>query len=239
MTLVVQFAMQGEARPFLARRRLLELSPDPSFGFRFYQEGPLVVAVAGLHPRFGVDAIGTVPAALLTHATLTRFAPSRVISAGTAGGFEARGGRVGQVYLGAETAVFHDRRIALPNFQEMGQGHFPVECDRALATRLGLEVGIVSTGDSLDCTPEDLRQLIALGASVKEMEAAAVAWVCERHAVPLVLLKAITDIVDHPGSTASQFLENYDLAVTCLSEKLDSVVNHYLGCTGLPQKPNV
>jgi 5'-methylthioadenosine nucleosidase len=229
MTIALQFAMAGEAAPFLARGSFQPLPPDAVYGFQFHEgRGPhgqaLIVAVAGAHPRFNVDSIGTIPAALLAHAVISRFQPTRVINAGTAGGFEARGGRVGDVYLGAEVAVFHDRRIPLPGLEAMGRGHFPVACDRALAAKLGLKVGIVSTGDSLDCTPEDLAHLTALEASVKEMEAAGIAWVCERHGVPLTLLKAITDIVDHPASTQTQFLENYSLAVTRLAAALEAVV---------------
>src|SRR5690606_22944711 len=93
--------------------------------------------------------------------------------------------------------------------------------------RLGLKVGVVSTGDSLDCSPEDLARLVAHGACVKEMEAAAIAWVCELHRVPLVLLKAITDLVDHHEATAAQFLENYGLAVRRLASELERVVAHY------------
>jgi 5'-methylthioadenosine/S-adenosylhomocysteine nucleosidase len=234
MTLAVQFAMALEAAPFLERGTFGPPTHDATYGFHFHegktkQGVSLVVAVAGAHPRFGVDSIGTIPASLLTHSLLERFKPSRLINAGTAGGFESRGGKVGDVYLGADVAVFHDRRIPLPGFEAMGRGHFPVECDRALAARLGLKVGIVSTGDSLDCTPEDLKHLTELQASVKEMEAAGIAWVCERHRVPLVLLKAITDIVDHPASTQSQFLENYGLAVARLAESLEALVAHHAG----------
>jgi nucleoside phosphorylase len=228
MTLAIQFAMAGEAEPFLARRKFTRLPSDATFGFQYHRAGDLVVAVAGAHPRFGVDSIGTVPAALLTNALLSRFHPKRLINAGTAGGFESRGAQVADVYLGAEVAVFHDRRIPLPGFLAMGHGHFPVECDRALAESLGLKVGIVSTGDSLDCTPEDLKHLAALDASVKEMEAAGVAWVCERHRVPLVLLKSLTDLVDHASSTQEQFVKNYALAVERLAEKLDALATHYL-----------
>ncbi len=226
-TLALQFAMTGEALPFLKRGTFRPLPPDPVYGFQFHEGDGVVVGIAGTHPRFGVDSIGSVPAALLTHTLLTRFAPTRLINAGTAGGFEAKGGRVGDVYLGAEVAVFHDRRIALPGFREMGHGHFPVECDRALAARLGLKVGIVSTGDSLDATSEDLKHLAALNAEVKEMEAAGIAWVCERHRTPLVLLKALTDLVDHAESTESQFVENYSLAVTKLALALEQVVAHF------------
>lgn len=58
------------------------------------------------------------------------------------------------MYMGAGTAVFHDRRIALDGFAAMGRGHFPIHGDEGLATRLGFKMGIVSTGDSLDCTPK-------------------------------------------------------------------------------------
>jgi len=228
--LVIQFAMAGEAAPFLARRRFTALTADPAFGFQFHQaaDAPLVVAIAGAHPRFNVDSIGTIPAALLANTALERFGPTRLINAGTAGGFESRGGVVGDLYMGAEVAVFHDRRIPLPGFEAMGHGHFPVDCDRALAQRLGFKVGIVSTGDSLDATSEDLKHLAALNASVKEMEAAGIAWVCEHRRTPLTLLKAITDIVDHPASTQSQFLENYALATARLAEGLERLVAHYL-----------
>ncbi len=223
----IQFAMAGEAAPFLATGGFTESAPDVTYGFRFYERPGVVVGVAGTHPRFNVDSIGTVPASLLAHTLLTRFKPSRLINAGTAGGFASKGGAIGDVYLGAEAVVFHDRRIPLGDFAAMGRGHFPVECDRALAAKLGLKVGVVSTGDSLDCTPEDAKHLAELDASVKEMEAAGIAWVCERHRVPLVLLKAITDLVDHHTSTAEQFMQNYSLAVTRLESALRGVVEHY------------
>ena len=227
MTLGIQFAMAGEAAPFLARGAFTRVESDPVYGFEFHQSGEVVVAVAGAHPRFKVDSIGTVPAVLLADRLITRFGVTRLINAGTAGGFQSRGGGIADVYLGAEAVVFHDRRIPLDGFEAMGRGHFPVECDVALATKLGLKTGVVSTGDSLDCTDEDAKHLGALGASVKEMEAAGIAWVCERHGVPLVLLKSITDLVDHHASTASQFVQNYALATSKLANALSEVVVHY------------
>jgi 5'-methylthioadenosine/S-adenosylhomocysteine nucleosidase len=226
MTLAVQFAMAAEAAPFLARRGLRHAHTDPRYGFQFHEGDGLVAAIAGTHPRYQVDSIGTISAALLTSSLLERYRPARLVNAGTAGGFEARGAQVGDVFLGAEVVVFHDRRIPLPGFEAMGRAHLPVWCDRALATKLGLKVGVVSTGDSLDCTPEDLAQLTALDAEVKEMEAASIAWVCERHGVPLLLLKAITDLVDHPSPTSEQFVQNLSLAVARLTDALEALVEH-------------
>jgi 5'-methylthioadenosine nucleosidase len=43
-----------------------------------------------LDPRFGVDSVGTVPAAIATYAALTALKPDLLLNAGTAGGFKAR-----------------------------------------------------------------------------------------------------------------------------------------------------
>ena len=67
-----------------------------------------------------------------------------------------------------------------------------------------VQSGIVSSGNSLDFTMEDLHLFEAHGVAVKEMEAAAVAWAAHLHATPVFALKAITDIVDGvpPGCSA-------------------------------------
>ncbi len=84
--------MAGEADAFLSRGKFTKLAGSGPYDFQFHEEPKrgLIVAVAGAHPRFKVDSIGSVPAALLAHETLTRFRPARFINAGTAGGFASR-----------------------------------------------------------------------------------------------------------------------------------------------------
>ena len=65
-----------------------------------------------------------------------------------------------------------------------------------LIEALGLKSGIVSSGNSLNCGPEDRAALEASGASIKEMEGAAIGYVASLFSVPLLAVKAITDIVD-------------------------------------------
>jgi len=240
--LVVQFAMRGEAAPLLARGEFSPLEwqgSDSRYGFllhsgRTHLGHEVLVAISGVHPRDQIDSIGTLTAALLTHSVITRYSPRLIINAGTAGGFQMQETKIGDVFLGDRHAVFHDRRVALPgNFPRFADGMRPVLHDPELATRLGLRSGVVSTGDSLDCTSEDMKHLIRHGASAKEMEAAAIAHVCEAQGVPLVLLKSITDIVDHTegdaehATTEAQFLRNYGLAVERLTDRLEQVIAHY------------
>ena len=56
--------------------------------------------------------------------------------------------------------------------------------------------GIVTSGNSLDYTREDMDAMVAAGAAVKEMEASAIAWAAHLFGTPMFALKSITDIVD-------------------------------------------
>ena len=55
---------------------------------------------------------------------------------------------------------------------------------------------MVSSGNSLDYTEQDMTFMLSNKVAVKEMEAAAVAWVASLFQTPMFCLKSITDIVD-------------------------------------------
>ena len=55
---------------------------------------------------------------------------------------------------------------------------------------------MVSSGNSLDYTEQDMAFMSSNKVAVKEMEAAAVAWVAAMFKAPMFCLKSITDIVD-------------------------------------------
>lgn len=55
---------------------------------------------------------------------------------------------------------------------------------------------MVSSGNSLDYTEQDMTFMTANKVAVKEMEAAAIAWVAAMFQTPMICLKSITDIVD-------------------------------------------
>jgi 5'-methylthioadenosine nucleosidase len=76
----------------------------------------------------------------------------------------------------------------------------------------------VSTSNSLDFTKECMANMTEHGAAVKEMEAAAVAEACRMYDVPMVALKAITDIVDGEHATEVEFVQNLGKAVDRLKE---------------------
>lgn len=178
----------------------------------------VVLAVNGTDPIYGVDAVGSTAAALTTHVALNldRPRPDLVMSVGTAGGWLRAGAEIGDAFLAWPHFTCHDRRIPLPGFDVMGRSELPAADLRSHASALGCRLGIVTTGDSFDESPTDRERILASGAEVKEMEAAAVAWVGHLHGLPTGALKTITDLVDSPVATEAQFVENLATAAETL-----------------------
>lgn len=217
------FAMDQEATPLIERLGLVQLvlgihSKCPMELFQG-KLGELTITVAtnGKCGRFGVQNVGTTPAALTAYLAITSLAPDLVINAGTAGGFKAKGGVVGDVYIGT-TLCHHDRRIPIPGFTEYGVGTHTSLAVPNLIKALGCKVGAISTGNSLDHTPMDDEMMLKNDACVKEMEAAALGWVTEMLGVPFFCIKVITDIVDGDIATQDEFMANLATAAKSLQE---------------------
>jgi nucleoside phosphorylase len=227
--IVIVMAMGIEAQPVLDALGAVPVDAVSRLPFLWYRAEragcEVIVAVNGRDPRHDVDKIGTQPAVLNTYLVLERYRPDLVITAGAAGGWARAGGLVGDVYLSDDHFVFHDRRIAMPGYERYGVGWYPSVNTRAMAAALGCKRGIVTTGNSLDETDDDRRMIAATGACVKDMEAAAVAWVAELLEVPALAVKAITDLVDSHVDTIEQFDANLALAMERLVGALVAVVD--------------
>jgi hypothetical protein len=87
------------------------------------------------------------------------------------------------------------------------------------------------TGNSLDYTDKCMAIMSKHGAAVKEMEAAAIAWVAQLFAKPMFCIKAVTDIVDGDRATQEEFLENLSAAAGALQRTLPRVLEFISGKT--------
>lgn len=228
-------AMEAEARPIIEALGAVETDGAPPLPARFFvahvRDREVVVAINGRDPRHDVDSIGTEAAALTTLEVSRRFSPDVLISAGTAGGWQSKDARIGDVYVSRGEFVHHDRRIAIPGLDAYGVGSYPSVDTAALAEALGLKQGVVTTSNSLDENDDDRGMIAINGGDVKEMEAAAVAYVAELAGVPMLAVKAITDLVDHHTATAEQFAANLAMASTRLAGELVRVID-FLGSSG-------
>ncbi|XP_057964420.1 5'-methylthioadenosine nucleosidase isoform X2 [Malania oleifera] len=215
-SLLLIIAMQTEALPLVNK---FQLTKDLDSAF------PKGVPWVRYH---GVDNVGTVSVSLVTYASIQALQPDLIINAGTAGGFKAKGAGIGDVFLVSD-AAFHDRRIPIPVFDLYGVGLRQAFPTPNLLKELNSKVGKLSTGDSLDMSPQDEAAIIANDATIKDMEGAAVAYVADILKVPAIFVKAVTDIVDGEKPTAEEFLQNLQAVTAALDQTVTQVVDFING----------
>ena len=187
------------------------------------------LVVSGKDKRFYVDNIGLEPATLMAYEAINTLSPDLIISAGTAGGFAARGADVGTVYLSEGYFVFHDRHVPLPGFDQSAIGRYPAVKAKALAEYLSVASGVVSSGSSLKKSSNDVAVIEDAGAVAKEMEAAAIAWVASLFDMPMMAIKSITNLVDQDNVSEDEFVKNLAYSSQCLKEKLIEALNFIEG----------
>lgn len=234
-TILFIVAMQAEALPLVESLKLQQddgsLFPLGVPWMRYhgsYEGLNISIVVPGKCLIFGVDNIGTVPSALLTYAAVQALHPDLIINMGTAGGFKVKGAKLGDAFIATEAAN-HDRRIPIPIFDKYGIGANAATPTPKLVQTLQLKEGKLSTGNSLDMTPQDEELIKANDASVKDMEGASVLYVARLLSVPVVLLKVVTDIVDGDRPTSEEFLENLSTASLVLLKTSRQILDFIKG----------
>jgi Phosphorylase superfamily len=68
-----------------------------------------------------------------------------------------------------------------------------------------------------------------LDASVKDMEAAAIAWAADLSKTPFIALKVVTDIVDGDRPAEEEFFENLATAAASLQVMVPKVIEFVVG----------
>lgn len=226
MRIGIVMAMQDEANPVINRFNLKEFDSKNPVKIYKSDDNSVFLSTSGLCKTHGVDNIGTQAASVNTYILLNEIKPDLIINAGTAGGFNSMNGKIGDVYIGSGKIMFHDRRIPLGKFEEYGYGNYPTIKTDTLSKKFGLKEGVLTTGNSLDQTETDMKIMTSNNAACKDMEVAAVAWLCQLFDVNLIALKSITDIVDSENDIAVDFLNNFKVAVQNLEKKLFLIIDY-------------
>lgn len=218
------YAMAAEADPLIESLGLKAVSVPPGIPpvpFRYFQgqrgDREITVACNGRDSRYNVDLVGTEPAAVNAFLTRQLFQPDVMISVGTVGSLPECGAKIGEVFLSRKFS-YHDHRIPLPGWRELGLGHYPSWDVSVLAAKLGLRVEGISTRNSLDYQALDIERMRENGAQLEDMESAAVAWVCFITQTPFFAIKAVANEIHPTGSAAADFEANLAHTVKCLRD---------------------
>lgn len=227
-------AMQAEAQPFIDAFGIEEV-PD------FFAPLPCRLYSAEVAPgrmlhvvlngrQHCSDLVGCEAASVATLSAIQRLEPDLVVNSGTCGAFKRNGADIAQIFIG-NAVMFHDRRV--PGDDEWGTqalGNYPVwEGSESLALDLGFKMGKVTTGSSLDMQPCDLAIITENHGELKDMEGAAVAFVCSLFKVPVLFVKSVTDLCDNGAETFEEFSRNLAAASLALRRANERVIRHLLG----------
>ncbi|RLL48011.1 5'-methylthioadenosine/S-adenosylhomocysteine nucleosidase [Oceanobacillus piezotolerans] len=179
------------------------------------------------------SGIGKVNAAMATTILHEQYSPTHIINTGSAGGFSETL-EVGDLVISSEV-VHHDVDVTAFDYAYGQVPGLPAmfEADKTLVNmaiqavnnlHVRFEKGIIATGDSFMEDPERVEfvrgkfpEMIA-----SEMEAAAVAQVCNQYKTPFVIIRALSDIAGKKSSvTFDQFL---DVAAKNAAELIMSMI---------------
>lgn len=223
-------AMQAEAQPFIEKYGIKEkegfFSPLPCKLYEGSVKGcTLNVVLNG--QQHGSDLVGCEAATVATLSAIQKLSPDIIINSGTCGAFQAHGADIAEVYIG-NGAMFHDRRV--PGDDAWGTqsiGNYAVwEGSLRMAEELHMKTGKVTTGSSLDMQPCDLDIIQANGGQLKDMESAAVGFVCSLFGIPIVYVKSVTDLCDSGAETFEEFSRNLSKACEALRAANEKVIEY-------------
>ncbi|MEO7733001.1 MAG: 5'-methylthioadenosine/S-adenosylhomocysteine nucleosidase [Kofleriaceae bacterium] len=143
---------------------------------------------------------GKVSAAGSTQYAIDRWHPRLLVNLGTCGGFGGER-KVGDLVLASETTIYDViERMGSP---DEAIADFHSQLDPALwPARLASRVVVaplISADQDLD--PAAVAALhTRFHAGVADWESGAIAWIATRNHVPVVILRGVTDLVDHAGA---------------------------------------
>lgn len=169
--------------------------------------------------RLYISGVGKVNAAMATQKAIDEGA-REIVNAGVCGGFLPTM-EIGDVYE-VDRAVQYDFDLSDLNQTPVGQlderqsPYFElIEAPRPE----GKIVQTLATGDHFRNNDDDLPLLRSLGVTLRDMEGAAVAQVCEKNKVPCRLVKSVTN-VQGKGSMTGQYADNLAYALRTLQNYL-------------------
>lgn len=223
-------AMGAEAQPFIERYGIQKVegffAPLPCQLYEGEVNGTTLYVVLNGQQN-GSDLVGCEAATVATLSAIQRLHPDLIINSGTCGAFRAKGADIAEVYIG-NGVMFHDRRV--PGDDAWGTqslGNYPVWAgSQQLAATLGMKMGKVTTGSSLDMQPCDLEMIQQHGGELKDMEGAAVGFVCTLLSTPILYVKSVTDLCDGGAETFEEFSRNLSKACEALRVANERVIDY-------------
>ena len=168
--------------------------------------------------RLYVSGVGKVNAAAAAQKAIDAGA-EEILNCGVAGGLDPEM-EVGDA-CEISQAVEYDFDLTLINGTRLGTHNERTTPFFDCRTTGKFPARILATGDRFTNDERDVTDPLGLGATVKDMEGAAIAHVCELNGVPCRMLKCISD-VHGKGAMTGQYKDNLAKALQSLAKAQSS-----------------
>lgn len=159
-----------------------------------------------------VSGVGKVNAAAAAQKAIDAGA-DLVINAGVCGGLDADM-EVGDAYA-VKSAVEYDFDLAAINGTCVGQKNERNSPYIPVSRSVDLPLRVLATGDRFNDDEDDFVLLKKLECSLRDMEGAAIADVCDKNGVPCLMVKSVSDVHGR-GSMTGQYAVNLKTALKSL-----------------------
>ena len=177
--------------------------------------------------RLYVSGIGKVNAAAATMKAICEGA-TEIWNFGFAGGFDPSM-NIGDI-VAISSAVEYDFDLAKLNGTRVGQlnernsPYIPLAIKQSNnPNNQTIKQCILASGDRFNDSDDDLALLKELVATVRDMEGAAIAHVCEKEGVPCFSVKCISDVHGR-GAMTEQYMDNIPLCQQKLGEAVKELI---------------
>ncbi|GGH11510.1 5'-methylthioadenosine/adenosylhomocysteine nucleosidase [Paenibacillus segetis] len=218
MRIAIITAMEEEMAPFRSQSQIKVKTQVGKVIIEevIYRGEPLILVESG---------IGKVNAAIATTLLIERYKPDLIINSGSAGAFAA-GLSVGDVIV-ATQYVYGDVDATcfgyepgqvpqMPAKYELNAAWLDMARQTATAADLPyfLDFGLVLTLDSFMSESERVEGIKSTFPSVKvsDMEGLGIVQAAAQYGIPVLAVKAVSDIAGHGSVTANSFDDNLDVA---------------------------
>ena len=217
--IAIFFALKEEAAPLLSYYDTIQEHIPAPIPINLYRKKfttfEIIISVHKKDQDNKTPLIGKEIATLASSYIMEKYTPQVAINFGTAGG-KFQKTQVGQVYIADKYICHHDRHFPERMLYNSGMGYYKTPLQVPLLQKLlNLPAATVSSGNSSYFTEQEKKIMQKTGAFVRDMEVAALAWVCQLYSTPLFTFKGITDYYDQP-SPEIQFFKNIKKICTSL-----------------------
>lgn len=159
-----------------------------------------------------ISGIGKVNSALTTQYIIDNYKIDYLLNFGTTGAIDSNF-NVGDIYICKKAIQFDFDLSEIDNCEKGYMEEYDTkffECKNDMLEKENA-IGVLATGDIFSNNMETIKYLQGIGCNLKDMEGGAIFQVCKANNMPLLMIKAVSDVVGK-GSMINQYLENVKVA---------------------------